>query len=103
MHCRWIGGTGSSARLITCSYDGSVRNLDLEKGEFDAVLLDEEAEWSAMDCNSQGSCVYLGDKSGNIAAYDPRSHKSVLEEFNIHDKKVNTLQVTSSHWLLRVT
>ncbi|KAK9799849.1 hypothetical protein WJX73_009741 [Symbiochloris irregularis] len=90
---RWIGGLGSSARLVTCSYDGSVRSLDLEKGQFEAIVLDEESEWSAMDCTSKGSCVYLGDKAGNLAAYDPRSHKSVLPEFSIHDKKVNTLQV----------
>lgn len=99
VHCRWAGGLGSSARLVTCSYDGSVRSLDLQKGEFEAVLLDEEVEWSAMDCNRKGSCVYLGDKSGNLAAYDLRSHKSVLEEFSIHDKKVNTLQVESSLWV----
>ena len=37
--CRWAGGLGSDARLFSCSYDGSVRRLDVSTGVFDPIQL----------------------------------------------------------------
>ena len=78
---------------MTASYDGSVRSLDVQQGVFEAIVLDEQSEWSAMDCRSDGSCVYLGDKDGDCCAVDLRSHKRVVPLFSCHNKKFNTLHV----------
>ena len=48
--CRWAGGSGSCAKLLTGSYDGSVRMLDPSTATFELLVTDEEAEYSAMDC-----------------------------------------------------
>lgn len=92
--CRWAGGSGSAAKLISASYDGTVRSLDLGQGVFEAVVLSDNNEWSAMDCTSDGNCVYVADKDGDITAIDTRSHEAIVKEFSLHDKKVNTLQVS---------
>ena len=48
--CRWAGGNGSCGKLLSGSYDGSVRMLDPSTGAFELLLSDDEAEFSAMDC-----------------------------------------------------
>lgn len=48
--CRWAGGGGSCGKLLTGSYDGSVRMLDPSTATFDLLVSDEDAEFSAMDC-----------------------------------------------------
>ena len=91
---RWAGGTGASTRLITASYDGSVRLLDIEKGVFDDIVTDEDSEWSAMDSMKDTSCIYVGDKDGNVAGYDARTKEEVVKGFSLHDRKLNTLHVS---------
>ena len=53
--CRWAGGNGSCAKLLTASYDGSVRLLDPATAMFELLVTDEEAEYSAMDCLADAS------------------------------------------------
>ena len=48
--CRWAGGAGSCAKLLTASYDGSVRMLDPTTATFELLVTDPDAEYSAMDC-----------------------------------------------------
>lgn len=48
--CRWAGGGGSCGKLLTGSYDGSVRMLDPSTATFQLLVTDEDAEFSAMDC-----------------------------------------------------
>ena len=48
--CRWAGGNGSCGKLLTGSYDGSVRMLDPSTATFELLVSDQEAEFSAMDC-----------------------------------------------------
>ena len=48
--CRWAGGSGSCGKLLSGSYDGSVRMLDPSTATFELLVTDEDAEFSAMDC-----------------------------------------------------
>ena len=47
---RWAGGSGACGKLLSGSYDGSVRLLDPATATFELLVSDEEAEYSAMDC-----------------------------------------------------
>ena len=51
--CRWAGGLGAHARLFSCSYDGSIRRLDVSAGVFDPIVLQ-----CAPGCRVQGITVY---------------------------------------------
>ncbi len=52
---RWAGGSGNCAKLVTASYDGSVRMLDPSTATFELLVTDPEAEYSAMDCLADAS------------------------------------------------
>ena len=47
---RWAGGRGGCAKLLSASYDGSVRMLDPTTATFELLVTDPDAEYSAMDC-----------------------------------------------------
>jgi len=55
LYDRWAGGNGSCAKLVTASYDGSVRMMDPATATFELLVTDEEAEYSAMDCLSDAT------------------------------------------------
>lgn len=46
---------GGAAKLMTASYDGSVRCLDPVTASFDLLVTDSDAEFSALDCLADAS------------------------------------------------
>jgi len=70
--CRWAGASGSAPKLFTSSYDGSLRCLDPQAGDFQLVVSSEDAEFSAMDCSADGNVAILGDNDGYLHVYDIR-------------------------------
>lgn len=85
----WAADTGG---LYTCSYDGSIRLLDVERPDaaFAPILLSDTAEWSAFDVASDARLAIVGDKDGDGALLDPRS-RTVVASFALADRKINTL------------
>lgn len=90
---RWAGD-----RLVTASYDGSVRVLDAGASPmaFRLALSDEEAEFSALDVSSDGATAYLGDKDGGLVVADLRASGGASITAALHDRKINTLHVRPS-------
>ena len=90
--CRWAGD-----QLVTASYDGSVRVLDVgaSPAAFRLALSDEGAEFSALDVAPDGATAFLGDKDGCLTVADLRAdgRAAPAAEASLHDKKVNTLHV----------
>ncbi len=84
---RWVGH-----RLVTSSYDGSVRLLDFEKGMFELVYSDE-SDFSALDTTADGHTLLIGDNFGDLLQVDTRAPADKAKPLNLHAKKVNTLQV----------
>lgn len=89
---KWAGG-GSAPSLMTCAYDGSVRQLDLEKGVFQLAWGDEQMEYSCFDVSSDGNIAYIGDKDGDLDIVDLRSKERVHKTFTLHDRKINTVHL----------
>jgi WD40 repeat protein len=69
---KWMGG-----RLVTASYDGSLRMLDPSRGIFQLAWGDEEREYSCMDVTPDGSTALLGDNEGAADFIDLRLGKRV--------------------------
>lgn len=91
---KFVGGRGLLPKLYTCSYDGSLRVLDLTTGTFlDYPALPEEPEYSAFDCTADGHVAYLGDNLGNMEVLDVRSGSMRHEGFSIRDRKINTIMI----------
>lgn len=88
---RWATG-----KLHTSAYDGVVRRLDPQRGEFELLLARDDAEFSAFDCTLDGSVLFLGDNGGNFEMVDMREKADASRSVNLHDKKLNTLHVSRS-------
>lgn len=89
-----VWGERSGNQLVTASYDGSVRRLDVEKGVFSLVHSDEDVEYSAL--NMYDSVLYLGTNNGYLDAVDlriPPGANRVLHSLHVSDKKINTVDV----------
>ena len=94
---KWAG-TGARAgssnhSLFTCSYDGSIRRLDLTRGVFELAWGDEEMEYSCFDVSPDGNIAYVGDKDGDLDVIDLRTQTRVHKTLPLHDKKLNTVQL----------
>lgn len=93
--CRWAGSSAAS-KLLTGSYDGSLRCLDPSTGSFDLIVSSEEAEFSAMDCSMDGNLAIMGDNDGYLHTFDIRANKGSQrgKEAELHNKRINTLHVS---------
>jgi WD40 repeat protein len=89
---KWAGKS-SLPSLFSCSYDGTIRCLDIQRGIFDLAWADKEMEYSCFDVTADGHTAYIGDKDGGMDIVDLRSRKKVLSIDAIHDKKVNTVHL----------
>ena len=85
---RWATG-----RLLTAAYDGVVRRMDPQRGEFELLLARDDAEFSAFDCTLDGTVLFLGDNGGNFEMVDTREKSEKSSSVNLHDRKLNTLHV----------
>ena len=85
---RWATG-----RLLTAAYDGVVRRMDPQRGEFELLLARDDAEFSAFDCTLDGTVLFLGDNGGNFEMVDTREKSKESASVNLHDRKLNTLHV----------
>ena len=86
---RWATG-----KLHTAAYDGVVRRMDPQRGEFELLLARDDAEFSAFDCTLDGRVLFLGDNDGNFEMIDTREKADKSDSVNLHDKKLNTLHVS---------
>ena len=92
---RWVSGGKTACKLLTVSYDGSLRCLDPATGRFELVVSSEDAEFSAFDCTPDGKVAILGDNDGYLHVYDINENAGQQreKEVEIHNKRVNTLHV----------
>lgn len=67
--------------------------MDPGAGAISLLHSDEDAEFSAFDCTADGNSAFLGDKNGFVRMCDLRAPEGANSEVELHQKKINTLQV----------
>ncbi|GAQ88207.1 WD repeat-containing protein [Klebsormidium nitens] len=79
-------------KLYSCSFDGSLRVLDVEKGVFDEAYVDEESDFSAMSLGpvDGGHVAYVGDGLGALTVVDLRASTAQVT-YQMHGRKINTI------------
>lgn len=98
-HSQYVSGLvwTESKELVTSSYDGSVRKLDLEKKCFAYEWGDSEVEYSAMAIDGKSNRLYLGNTDGGLDLIDMREDgkrsKTLASAPIIHNRKVNTIHI----------
>jgi len=103
-HAQYISGLRwareGATRLLTCSYDGSLRCLDAGSGSWlESFVGAEGEEWSAFDPAPHAATAYLGDNEGGVRLLDLRAGRcgGVLAA---HGKRVNTVSAEREGRLL---
>lgn len=102
---------GAPHIVLTASYDGTVRALDINKGVSWSLYDDSDGKGiSAMDTHAvvadattaigTGLAVWAGSYDGKILSFDTRSPSAAVS-FQAHDRKVSAISsLHSSHYLL---
>ena len=88
---QWRGGS-----ILTSSYDGTVRLVDVETATWRCVnVTNDDDEYSCMfAAKDDANTMWLGDNEGNVHLMDLRiAGASTGKAVNIHEKKINTLSV----------
>ena len=86
--------------ILTCSYDGSVRRLDLKKLESTEVAYLQDPNESSdyplgvSDINvADNNVLYMTTLSGNFYRYDMRTPFKQGELLRLHDKKIGSFSI----------
>jgi WD40 repeat protein len=91
-------------KLITCSYDGSIRLMNIEKQIFEELFIHptEASFCSLCACHTNGHVVYYSSKDGSVGRLDLREHTSSSSLYSLHRKRVNTIDMhpLRETWLL---
>jgi hypothetical protein len=96
---RPISGMAVSKRdctkLYTCSFDGCLRVLDVEKGIFDEAFVAETSDFSALSLGPMdgGHVAYVGDGDGALTVVDLRAATAKVT-YQMHGRKINTIDVS---------
>jgi WD repeat-containing protein 76 len=85
-----------STRLVSCSYDGVVRLLDMEKGAFEVVHTSTDSSVTFhsvhVDPTSNGKVVLCGDSYGTLLWCDLRcATATALRVTQAHQAKIFTI------------
>lgn len=109
-HSQYVSGLRwareGAPRLLSCSYDGSVRGLDPQAGSWLEVYVGGEGkgdactEFSSFECSGDGRTLYIGDNEGDLRVVDARVGKAVVAPVNVHSKRVNTVSMERGGTLL---
>eukprot|EP00903_Cladosiphon_okamuranus_P012115 g11367.t1 len=94
-----------SNKLISTSYDGTVRRMDVEKGAFEQVFANkagEDAFFSDGHLVPEDRLLLLSDGVGDVTAVDLRTNTQVWKR-EAHEKKANTVHTHPTNSYLFVT
>ena len=88
------------SKLITSSYDGSIKELDATKGVFREIVSFEDKSLYEFDSSPDMSTSYVADDDGEVHQIDFRNGE-IIQTWAAHAKKINTLRVHPTRpWLL---
>lgn len=81
-----------SAKLLSASYDGSVREFDLAAAAFTELFgTHDDAGITSMAVAQDESALLVSCDDGAVWTVDPRQARAKQSQFLLHDKKVNTV------------
>ena len=93
----------NTSKLLTSSYDGSIKELDANKGIFREILTLEDRCLYEFDSLPDMSATYVADDEGDVHQIDLRMNAKNrdISSWTAHQKKINTLRVhPTKPWLI---
>lgn len=89
-------------QIVTCSYHGLIRTLDVKKEIFDLTYSTEDAIFSMSQRSDDVNSLYFGEGQGVLRVWDERSKSSSMA-WNLHDSRINTIDFSPANTNLMVT
>ena len=75
-----------------------MKQLDVDTSMFDLKYFSEEDSCSAI-CSCNVNSLYVGADNGFLTMLD-RRQKKFTKRLNIHDKRINTIDLNRNSWLM---
>eukprot|EP00249_Psilotum_nudum_P001386 c13852_g1_i2 orf=264-1799(+) len=79
----------NGSKVLSCSYDGTVRHMDIESVRFDLIYCTEKALSAICFIPGNPHCAYLAE-AGAVKVLDFRDGNR-NNGFELHDRKINTI------------
>jgi WD40 repeat protein len=76
----------STDKLFTCSYEGKVRCMDVQKALFHDIWSSSKF-LTALEMGEDRNSMYIADGEGNLHQLDIRSNKNILTS-DLHEKRI---------------
>ncbi|KAF0900660.1 hypothetical protein E2562_033881 [Oryza meyeriana var. granulata] len=76
-------------KIYSCSYEGEICLLDLEKGTFNMIQVSDYPIFSLCQAPNSPSCLYFGE-GNDLKLFDERMGK-VSTTWNSHDNRINSI------------
>ncbi|KAH0920487.1 hypothetical protein HID58_028147 [Brassica napus] len=77
--------------VISSSYDGLIRLMDVEKSVFDLVYSSDDAIFSLSQRPNDEQSLYFSAGYGMLYVWDLRAGKSVLNWDDLHEHRINSI------------
>ncbi|KAJ0256691.1 DROUGHT SENSITIVE 1 [Hirschfeldia incana] len=86
----------SFSKVISSSYDGLIRLMDVEKSVFDLVYSSDDAIYSLSQRANDEQSLYFGEGHGVLNIFDLRAGKSVFH-WDLHGQRINTIDFNTQN------
>ncbi|KAF3521032.1 hypothetical protein DY000_02064356 [Brassica cretica] len=83
--------------VISSSYDGLIRLMDVEKSIFDLVYSSDDAIFSLSQRPNDEQSLYFSEGYGMLNVWDLRAGKSVFNWDDLHEHRINTIDFSSQN------
>ncbi|RLN68377.1 hypothetical protein BBJ28_00002244 [Nothophytophthora sp. Chile5] len=81
-----------ATKLMSASYDGTVREFDLRAAESSEVFdTEDDAGIMSMVAAATPQCYYVGCDDGSVRLIDGRTDTTQSSSYMLHEKKINTV------------
>lgn len=98
-------------KIYSCSYEGEICLMDLEKESFNMIQLCDYPVYSLCQAPDSPSCLYFGDGNGELKLLDERmgkvsttwdSHDNTINSIDFHPEKEHMLATSSTDRTARI-
>ncbi|KAL0745368.1 hypothetical protein Bca101_100718 [Brassica carinata] len=87
----------SLSKVISSSYDGLIRLMDVEKSVFDLVYSSDDAIFSLSQRPNDEQSLYFSAGYGMLNVWDLRAGKSVFNWDDLHEHRINSIDFSSQN------
>ncbi|RWR75489.1 WD repeat-containing protein 76 [Cinnamomum micranthum f. kanehirae] len=90
------------SQILTSSYDGLIRMMDVNKEMFSIVYSSNEAIFSLSHRPNDVNSSYFGEGQGGLKVWDERARKA-SSSYSLHDRRINSIDFNSMNNNLMAT